>query len=744
MDSMIGSTLKSRRVKHVAIGVSSLALLWGTRKALAMIHNRRTVQSNSQIKRSASKPDTAMEQSHGPKNPGVNKQFFKELLELLKILIPGFWSKENAILTAHTCSLIMRTFLSIYVARLDGKIVKTIVQKDAKKFIWRLSLWVAIAIPATFINSLIRYLENKLGLALRTRLVDHAYELYFTNKTYYRVSNLDGRLANVDQCLTEDITTFTQSVSHLYSHLTKPFLDVALMGYTLSSLASSRGADSTVPTVLAAGVIVVTFRLLRALSPRFGSLVAEESRLKGSLRYVHSRVIANAEEIAFYDGRKPEEGILRESFSALAKQMELLFSKRLWYIMFEQFLMKYVWSAAGLVMVAYPILTTENAIKPDGTLMDEDEDGGVSDRTQSFTTARNLLTSAADAIERIISSYKEITELAGYTSRVSQMFRVFKEVSEAHYVRNTVHSPDIHKRSHQRHKDRILATAQPDGMVIDTDDSTFVLEDVPIVTPTGDIIVPKLSVEIRHGTHLLISGPNGCGKSSMFRILSGLWPIYAGKLYKPTNASLFYIPQKPYLTLGTLRDQVIYPDTVEEMRAKRLTDEHLVAILDIVDLNTIVTREGGWDSTSDWHDVLSGGEKQRIGMSRLFYHKPQYALLDECTSAVSIDVEGKIYQSAKDLGITLLTITHRPSLWKFHTHLLQFDGEGGWRLEELDTAKRVSLNEEKHQLEAQLAGVPEMHRRLKELCNLLGEDSRLLHVESIPNLSELELSSESD
>jgi len=253
--------IKKKPVKFAACGATSLVALWGIKKAIHIISSRgakrkETGAGNEEL--TESNPQT---KGSDKKSPAVNKEFIKELIELLRVLIPGFWSRENAILTAHTVSLIIRTFLSIYVAKLDGKIVKTIVQKDAIKFLRMLALWVGIAIPATFVNSLIRYLESRLGLALRTRLVDHAYKLYFSNQTYYRVSNLDGRLANVDQCLTDDITTFTQSISHLYSHLTKPFLDVALMSYTLTTLATSRGASSKLPTILAASVIVITFRV---------------------------------------------------------------------------------------------------------------------------------------------------------------------------------------------------------------------------------------------------------------------------------------------------------------------------------------------------------------------------------------------------------------------------------------------------------------------------------------------------
>ena len=185
----------------------------------------------------------------------------------------------------------------------------------------------------------------------------------------------------------------------------------------------------------------------------------------------------------------------------------------------------------------------------------------------------------------------------------------------------------------------------------------------------------NLTFKIEPGMHTFIQGPNGCGKSSLFRILGGLWPLFSGTVHKPKMEDMFYIPQRPYLPHGTLRDQIIYPHTIKIMRSHGISDLDLEELMKIVKLEEIIDKRGGFDKIEDWNDTLSGGQKQRIAMCRLLYHKPKYAILDECTSAVSIEAEGLIYQHFKDVGITLITVSHRESLIKYHNHVLKFDGE---------------------------------------------------------------------
>ena len=121
---------------------------------------------------------------------------------------------------------------------------------------------------------------------------------------------------------------------------------------------------------------------------------------------------------------------------------------------------------------------------------------------------------------------------------------------------------------------------------------------------------------------------------------------------------------------------------------KNISDEELTAILKEVKLEYLVVREGGWDAENDWNDVLSGGEKQRMAMGRLIYHKPKYAILDECTSAVSIDVEGHLYRHMKNQGITLITVSHRDTLWKFHKKKKKFEGDKMYSFKEMPEERK--------------------------------------------------------
>jgi ATP-binding cassette subfamily D (ALD) protein 3 len=287
-----------------------------------------------------------------------------------------------------------------------------------------------------------------------------------------------------------------------------------------------------------------------------------------------------------------------------------------------------------------------------------------------------MLVKLAEAIGRLVLAGREMSRLAGFTSRMTELITVLNDLNKGSYTRTMVNSSSA---------DGEIAAGKG---IISFQDNIIKFEKVPLVTPNGDLLVKELTFEVRSGQNVLVCGPNGCGKSSLFRILGELWPTWGGKVIKPPRGKLFYIPQKPYMTLGTLRDQIIYPHTHEEMKRRGKTDQDLFNFLDLVQLRAIVQqREKGLDAIEDWIDVLSGGEKQRIAMARLFYHHPQFAILDECTSAVSVDVESQMYQYCRKVNITLFTVSHRRSLWTHHEWVMKFDGRGLYEFMKIEDCK---------------------------------------------------------
>ncbi|EKD19390.1 uncharacterized protein L3040_006824 [Drepanopeziza brunnea f. sp. 'multigermtubi'] len=619
----------------------------------------------------------------------LNREFFKNLFRLLRICIPGVRSKEFRLLISHTVFLVVRTLISLKVAAMDGALVSSLVRGKGRDFLMGIVWWMLIAVPATFTNSMLSYHQCKLSLQYRTRLTNYIHEKYLSSMTFYSLSALDDRIKNADQLITVDVSKFANSLAELYGNLAKPTLDMLIYNYSLSKSVGGEGL------FFMSLLVQLSANVMRALTPPFGKYVADEARLEGEFRFEHSRVIDYSEEIALYNGHEAEKDTLDKGYFTLIKHVNYILRRRFTHGIMEDFIIKYVWGALGLVLCSVPVF-----FKIPGAASQT-----MGDRTESFVTNRRLLLSSSDAFGRVMFSYKEVTELAGYTSRVATLLEVMEDIKAGRFEKTLVSDDNGGEQ---------LELMRGRGTVIESEDIEFI--DVPIITPGGSILVKSLSFSMKRGDHVLVVGPNGCGKSSLFRILGGLWPVYGGTVRKPPLTQVFYVPQRPYLSAGSLRQQIIYPDSLRTMRSKGITDDDLLSILKILDLDHLVDSfSNGWDAEAEWRDVLSGGLQQRVAMARLFYNRPKYAILDECTSSVTLEMEKVMYEHAKSLDITLMTVSHRRSLWKYHSKILQFDGQGNYIFTGLDPERRLQLEDEKEELEIRLRQVPEIERRIAEL-----------------------------
>lgn len=333
-----------------------------------------------------------------------------------------------------------------------------------------------------------------MSIAFRTRLTRYIHDLYLNdNLNFYKISNLDGGIGHgADQYITQDLTLFCAAAANLYSSLGKPFIDLCVFNYQLY-----RSLGPLALTGLTSNYFL-TASILRRLSPPFGKLKAVEGKKEGDFRGLHARLIANAEEVAFYGGADMEKQFLNKEFKSLKNFMEGIYMLKIRYNILEDFILKYSWSAYGYLLSALPtFLPAWGGVGGALELASSaDRSGRERGRMKEFITNKRLMLSLADAGGRMMYSIKDLSELAGYTSRVYTLISTLHRVhADAYHLRGA--NSELYSLSD------VQGTIQKgfDGVRF---------EGVPIVAPGlwpqgGDELIESLSMVVRRGEHLLVS-----------------------------------------------------------------------------------------------------------------------------------------------------------------------------------------------------------------------------------------------
>ncbi|DBA67674.1 TPA: hypothetical protein ACH3X2_001266 [Trebouxia sp. C0005] len=552
---------------------------------------------------------------------------------------------------------IARTALSNRLARLQGHLFRAAFLRHVPLFIRNLSENVVLCLAAAAVESTAKTMLAHMELRWRRLLTSRMHSPYFENMTYYKLSYVDKQVQNPEQRICEDIPKFTKGLAELTGEWTNAIIDAGFYAYQLRAYSKSNKYTAAILAyVIGAG------GLTGILAPNFGRLFKRQQEHEGMYRHLQARLRSNAESVAFYGGIEKEGKIVVARFKELLRHHSRLLTKQWQFGMVQDFLLKYLGATAAVVLIIGPFFG--NHLRPVDSVLG---------RAHMLSTMRyhtSVVIYLFAALGTLGSSSRKLMRLSAYADRISDMQSTVKGLASSVGMKRE-------------------GAIEPTGVIVPSEDA-IAFEDAMVVTPADATLVRDLNLSVPAGTNLLVTGPNGSGKSSLFRVLGGLWPLTKGRIHKPGGTTgdglshdIFYVPQRPYVTLGTLEEQLIYPLTASEVSAQDAIDvPRLRDLLREVDLEYLVDREEGLGAEVNWGELLSLGEQQRLGMARLFYHKPKFAILDECTSGVTVDMEERFCSKVKELGCTCITISHRPALVAFHDLVLALDGEGGWSIHE--------------------------------------------------------------